>query len=188
MHLSASEDDVIEAPKSGKRVAFQERPDDVDSDPLRFEMWLESDGHGPMRHVHPKQDETLEVLDGRMGVFVDGDRHDLGSGERLTIPAGVEHRFWNVGDTELHLRGSVSPGLRTEAFMRITYGLPRDGAPATSSGMPLNALRLAVLIEEYDDMLYLGWLSVGVQRAGIKALARLGRSLGYDNHYPEYLG
>ena len=181
------DDDWVVSPPAGKRVRFVDRPEDPDSDPLRFEMWLAAeDSHGPMKHVHPEQEEFLTVVDGRMGVFHGGESAEYGPGEGVTIPAGDVHRFWNAGETELHLRGGVDPGLRTETFMRITYGLARDGAPVTPSGMPLNALRLAALLDEFDDMLFLAAVPVEIQRFGVAAVAPLGRLAGYDNAYPQF--
>jgi mannose-6-phosphate isomerase-like protein (cupin superfamily) len=200
--MTPSSSGMVTTPISGKRVKFVNRPDDPARDPLEFEMWLASDGHGPMLHVHPEQDEQLEVRAGQMGVYAsdarvgppDGPQEVLVTedrvlqpGEVVTIPADTPHRFWNASDDELHLAGSVTPGLRTEAFMRITYGLPRDGAWATPSGLPLNFLRLAVLLAEYDDMLYLAQIPVWLQRLGIRALEPFGQRAGYDNRYPEYL-
>ena len=72
--------------------------------------------------------------------------------------------------------------------MRITYGLAREGAPVTPSGIPLNALRLAVLLSEYDDMLWLATLPLWLQRVGVDLLAPFGRAVGYDNSYPALLG
>jgi len=109
------------------------------------------------------------------------------SGETAVVPAGDPHRFWNAGEGALHIRGSVTPGLRTERFMRITYGLAREGAPVTPSGMPLNVLRLTVLLSEYNDMLWLAALPQWLQRTGVDLLAPLGRLFGYDNSYPELL-
>ncbi len=181
------DDDWVVSPPAGKRVRFVERPDDPDRDPLRFEIWLAAEGsHGPMAHVHPEQDEFLDVVSGRMGVTHEGTEREYGPGEGLTIPAGDVHRFWNAGDETLHLRGGVDPGLRTETFMRITYGLARDGAPVTPSGMPLNVLRLAVLLREFDEMLYLAGAPVELQRLGVATLAPLGELAGYDNDYPQF--
>ncbi|QPV62467.1 cupin domain-containing protein [Halosimplex litoreum] len=154
----------MSSPTAGKTVLFTERPDDPGRDPLRFEMWLDADGsHGPMRHVHPEQEEFFTVVGGRLGVSHEGVPAEYGPGERVEIAAGDEHRFWNAGSTELHLRGGVDPGLRTEAFMRITYGLARDGEPVTPSGMPPNLVQVAVLLA-----------------------AAVGRLLGYENEYPEH--
>ncbi len=180
------DEDCVVSPPAGKAVRFRDRPDDPDRDPLSFDMWLAAEGsHGPMRHVHPEQEERLAVRSGRMGLRHDGEHSELEMGETAVIPAGDPHRFWNAGDGVLHIRGSVTPGLRTERFMRITYGLAREGAPVTPSGMPLNALRLAVLLSEYDDMLWLAALPLWVQRFGVDLLAPLGRALGYDNSYPD---
>ena len=158
---------VIDCPPSGKRVRALERAADTGGDYFRFEMWLASPpgSHGPMLHVHPEQEETLEVLSGRLGVVVDGRRETRGPGESVAIPAGVPHRFWNDGDDVLHLAGEVRPALRTEAFMRVTYGVASDGH-STPSGMPVNPLRLAPIVERYDDMLYLAALPVWGTAAG----------------------
>lgn len=179
-------DDCVTSPPAGKAIRFRDRPENPGRDPLTFDMWLAAEeSHGPMRHVHPEQVERLTVRSGRLGLRHDGESSVLGPGETATIPAGDPHRFWNAGEGVLHIRGSVTPALRTERFMRITYGLAREGAPVTPSGMPLNALRLAVLLSEYDDMLWLAALPLWLQRVGVDLLAPLGRALGYDNSYPE---
>ncbi|MFB6178236.1 MAG: cupin domain-containing protein [Halorientalis sp.] len=182
------DDDRLRSPPAGKQVRFLDKPADPSTDPLHFEMWLTAEGsHGPLGHVHPEQDEYLEVVSGTLGVRHEGDTRTLTAGERVVIPAGDQHRFWNAGDDELHLRGGVDPGLRTESFMRITYGLARDGAPVTGSGMLLNPLRLAVILDEYDDMLFLSALPLWLQLFGIRTIAPFGRLAGYNNTYPEYL-
>lgn len=186
--LSQSGSDAVASPPAGKWVRFVDRPADPSTDPLRFEMWLAPDGHGPMLHVHPEQEEGLAVVSGRLGVRVREESRTLGPGEEAVVPAGVAHRFWNAGDELLHLAGWVDPGLRTEAFMRVTYGLARDGAPVTPSGAPLNPLRLAALLTEYDDMLWLARVPLGLQRLGVGLSASVARAVGYDADYPEYLG
>lgn len=179
---------VVQAPRSGKRVRYLESVADTGGEYARFEMWLEPSphSHGPMLHVHPEQDEVLEVREGTLGVRHDGETRELRSGESVTIPAGDPHRFWNAGPEELRVVGEVRPGLDTETFMYVTYGLAADYA-ATVSGMPLNPLRLAPVLDDYDDLLYLALLPVWLQRLGVRALAPLGRALGYTADYPEYV-
>lgn len=179
---------VVEAPRSGKRVRYLETAEATDGAYARFEMWLAPPpaSHGPMRHVHPEQAETLEVRDGALGLWHEGTTRQLGPGESATVPAGDAHRFWNAGEGELHLVGEVRPALDTEAFMYVTYGLGRD-CWVTPSGMPLNPLRLAPILDEYDDLLYLSSLPVWLQRLGVRALAPVGRLLGYAADYPEYV-
>ena len=179
---------TVEAPRSGKRVRYLRTPDDSGEDAARFEMWLRPppESHGPMSHVHPEQEEYLEVREGTLGVWHAGTTRHLTPGESITIPAGERHRFWNAGDGELHLIGEVSPALETERFMYVTYGLAGD-YPATASGMPLNPLRLAPVLAKYDDLLYLAYLPVGLQRLGVRLLATIGHLAGYTAEYPEYV-
>ncbi|QKY20833.1 cupin domain-containing protein [Halolamina sp. CBA1230] len=179
---------TVEAPRSGKRVRYLDVPDDGATGPARFEMWLAPppESHGPMRHIHPEQDEILEVVSGTLGVWHDGETRTLDAGERAVIPAGDPHRFWNAGDGELHLEGAVTPGLETEVFMYTTYGMARDHA-ATPSGMPLNPLRLAPVLDRYDDLLYLAHLPIALQKAAIRAVAPLARGVGFRAEYPEYV-
>lgn len=179
---------IVEAPRSGKRVRYLETADATDGEYARFEMWLAPppDSHGPMRHVHPEQDEYLEVREGRLGVWHDGETRRLGQDERVTIPAGDPHRFWNAGEGELHLVGEVRPALRTEHFMYVTYGVASDHR-ATPSGMPLNPLLLAPILAEFDDLLYLAHLPIRIQRLGVRLLAPIGRLGGYGADYPEYV-
>ena len=179
---------IIECPPSGKRVKYLETADDTGGEYARFEMWLDAppDSYGPMKHVHPAQDEVLEVVAGRMGIWHEDETRVLEAGDSVTIPKGERHRFWNAGPDELHMTGEVRPALRTEEFMHVTYGLARDGL-STQSGMPLHPLRLAVLVDKYDDLLYLAALPVGLQKLGARLLAVLARLVGYDSDYPEYL-
>jgi quercetin dioxygenase-like cupin family protein len=141
---------VVTAPRSGKRVRYLETAAETDGEYARFEMWLAPppSSHGPMRHVHPEQEEYLAVREGRLGLWHDGDVRELTAGESVIIPAGDPHRFWNAGD---------------------------------------GALRLAPVLDEYDDLLYLAALPVAVQRVGVLLFAMLGRALGYDADYPEYV-
>jgi len=59
---------------------------------------LEPRGHTSI-HFHPEQEETYEVLDGRLEVFRDGDWHAVPAGESLTVPRGANHAFRNATET-----------------------------------------------------------------------------------------
>lgn len=178
---------AIACPPSGKWISFLETAEESGGQWLRFEMWLAPSGasHGPIRHVHPKQDEILEVREGVMGYWYEGKKESLEPGESVTIPAGEPHTFWNASHDELHLVGEVRPALQTEEFMRILYGLARDGY-TNKHGLPYNPLRLAPILERYDDMLYLSYVPEWFQRTGVQLLAPLGRVVGYSHDYSEY--
>jgi mannose-6-phosphate isomerase-like protein (cupin superfamily) len=98
------DDDVLVSPPAGKAIRFDEKP------------------------VDPEQDEVLTVVDGRLWVVHGGDRRRLDPGETVTVPAGDRHRFWNAGETRLHLRGGSIPA----SGPRRSCGSP-TGWPATAN-------------------------------------------------------
>lgn len=57
-------------------------------------------GEGPCLHVHP-YDETFIVISGRARFFVGDAVIDAGAGEVVLGPAGVPHRFENLGPGRL---------------------------------------------------------------------------------------
>lgn len=166
-------------PPAGKRVKISRTPEETQGEYVRFEMWLDPDSRGPYLHVHPLQDEVLEVVSGRLGVSVDGDTRTLEPGERVDIPRGVKHQFWNESDGETHLFGELSPGRRADEFLPLAFALARDRW-ATKGGVPLNPLAVAAVFDEYEDYYYFAYLPVSVQKLGLRLLAPIARFLGYD--------
>lgn len=57
-------------------------------------------GEGPRLHVHP-YDETFVILEGRARFFVGDKVIEAGAGEVVFGPAGVPHRFENIGPGRL---------------------------------------------------------------------------------------
>lgn len=57
-------------------------------------------GEGPRLHVHP-YDETFVIVAGRARFFVGDDVIEAGAGEAVLGPAGVPHRFENIGPGRL---------------------------------------------------------------------------------------
>lgn len=57
-------------------------------------------GAGPRLHVHP-YDETFIVVQGRARFFVGSTTLEAGAGEIVFGPAGIPHRFENLGPGRL---------------------------------------------------------------------------------------
>ena len=89
---------------------------------------------GPPMHVHWKQEESLTVTEGRMGVEIMGQPPQFfGPGETATFTRGTYHRFWNAGETTLKCTGWVKPALNFEYFLTNIYDSIREsgnGRPA----------------------------------------------------------
>lgn len=60
----------------------------------------DTSGEGPRLHVHP-YDETFVIIAGRARFFVGDEVIEAGAGEAVLGPAGVPHRFENIGPGRL---------------------------------------------------------------------------------------
>ena len=150
-----------------------------DADDLSImEIAQDSTAPVPPLHVHPTQEERYEVLSGTMVVTADGTEHRLGPGESHTVPPGVPHTY-RVGGDELRFVTRHRPGSRFETYMEEIWRLATVGGvtgPDSASAM----LRFATVIDAFPDVLVVA--SRG-QRIAMKALALVGRALGYPSSY-----
>lgn len=75
-------------------------------------------------------DEVVTILDGDAAYHLDGERHDVSTGDVVFIPAGVVHGMANTGDRAIHLH-AVFPARRVRMEM-----LDRNPAPGTEDDPP----------------------------------------------------
>lgn len=89
---------------------------------------------GPPMHVHFKQDESLTVVEGKIGYQVlGGEKKYAGVGETILFKAGTAHKFWNAGDSRLRCTGWVSPPNTLMYFLSEIYKSTNEnkGHPGT---------------------------------------------------------
>jgi XRE family transcriptional regulator, regulator of sulfur utilization len=60
----------------------------------------------------PGSRETAVVLGGKLDLFIDGTRHQLGADDSVTFDADLPHHFENNGSAEARLVAVVAAGLR----------------------------------------------------------------------------
>ncbi len=95
------------------------------------------------------------------------------------------HRQPTLGRGRDHVVAEVrGPVIRFERMLETLWGLGSAGR-TNGKGVP-NALQLAVLMNEYDDVMRLAKPPRLVQRLLFGTLAPLGRLFGYRAWYPEY--
>lgn len=92
--------DVIEHPVTGERITFLETADDTGGEYVRSELRVQPHGFVAAPHVHPRLEETFEILSGTFTFVVDGEERQVGPGEGASIPAGTPHAWWNAGEEE----------------------------------------------------------------------------------------
>ena len=120
----------------------------TDGEALEVEATYRPNGSPPPAHLHPAQDESFEVLEGRMRARVDGEEVELKAGAELEIRRGSVHQMWNPGEAQARVRWRTAPAGRTEEWFRALDSLFRpDGAIARGEEVDF-----AALLREYDDV------------------------------------
>jgi quercetin dioxygenase-like cupin family protein len=172
---------VIENPVTGERIVFRKTSADTGGQAVVIETFVQPDGFVAAAHVHPSQEERFEVLKGSVGFKIGRDKLVAGPGQRVTVPAGTRHTFWNAGDTEAHFVCEVRPALQFESLLETMFALAVDGK-TNRKGMP-NLLRLAVIANAHFDTVRLPFPPAIVQRIGLALGSPAGRLLGYTPTY-----
>jgi quercetin dioxygenase-like cupin family protein len=79
----------------------------------------------PPEHLHPRQDERFEVLEGAVLTVIDGQERRYETGEAFDVPASTPHQM--TGDGPARVGWQVRPALRTaEFFERLYSGAGED--------------------------------------------------------------
>ena len=66
--------------------------------------------------------------------------------------------------------------LRSETMLETVFGLAQDGK-LSKAGIPSNPFRLALIVHDYEDQIYLAQPPLAVQRVLFGTLAKVGRLL-----------
>lgn len=100
----------------GMRIRFVR----VNPEELEMEASYSGEAGMPPEHLHPRQAERFEVLEGRMRTIIDGEERLYEQGESFEVPAGTPHQMAAEGPTRT--RWEVKPSLRTAEFFERLYG------------------------------------------------------------------
>ena len=101
-------------------------------DVLYLEGSLPPHSEGPPMHVHLDQDESGEVISGQLSAMMDGKLLTRRAGERVFIPRGVRHRWWNSGDQVLVFHGKAEPAGDFDEYLACIFAILN----ASASGRP----------------------------------------------------
>jgi quercetin dioxygenase-like cupin family protein len=84
---------------------------------------------GPPLHIHYLEDEEGRVTTGTLSVEVGGRRIDARPGERVQLPRGVPHRWWNAGDDVMEFEGSARPAADFDRYVQAIFEVMNAGTP-----------------------------------------------------------
>ena len=178
--------EVYENRIQGDRFVVREGSQDTGGEPLVGDLYIRPGGAVAGKHVHSYITERFEVLAGTVRFHLDGRDEVAAPGQKVEVPPGVVHDWWNVGDDEAHVLVDVRPPERFELMIQNLYGLANDDK-ANARGVP-KLLALALFSREFRSEGEFVRPPRIVQRFLFGALAPLARARGYKAITPEYLG
>lgn len=141
---------TLENPASGERITFRQTSAETNGELLAIDLELPANRRVPGGlHIHPKQEERFEVVEGTMRFRMGRETIVAGPGEVVVVPADVKHDFANAGDDEALVRVEVRPALKMEKLFETAVGLAEQGRTMLG-GIP-RPLDLALFVEEFED-------------------------------------
>lgn len=178
--------DVYENKVTGERAVVLRGDEDGGGKPGLVHLTVRPGGAVVGEHIHPQIHERFHVIAGRLGTRLGGAERELTAGEEALAPAGTPHDWWNAGADEASVLVELwPPDPRFEALIATLFGLANAGR-TNAKGLP-NPLQLALVGQEFSDVIRFTKPPVAVQKAMFGLLGAVGRLRGYRGIYPEYL-
>jgi mannose-6-phosphate isomerase-like protein (cupin superfamily) len=130
---------------------------------------------GPPQHIHPHAEESYQVLEGTLDVWIDGQWRLVKPGETATVPAGVPHTLKNSHAQPVRLINVHQPALGFEWFFRRMQVLIATGKLTLPPKNVGSLIRISMLFVEHEKEIK----SVKPPHGLMRFLAFLGSLLGY---------
>jgi mannose-6-phosphate isomerase-like protein (cupin superfamily) len=167
-------EETIEASTMGHRITCLSDTVSTGGELLRFSFWMRGNASPTPLHVHPRQEERIEVVSGSVLSISGGVKRVLGPGGTISTPPGEPHTVGPAGEDAVEMIVEFRPPLGFERFVERMFALDRAGhLNAKGRGNPL---RLATA-RPHEAEFFLPRVPIGLQRAILRALDPLGRWL-----------
>jgi quercetin dioxygenase-like cupin family protein len=170
-------------PISGDSYEFIETAKDTDGKYIKLKATINTKGELVKNHFHVFQEESFEVLSGKLTIFFDGETKILEEGEKITFPKNIPHNHYNNEDVPLTYIHSVSPALDFDYLIETLSGLAADGK---SKNGKYGLIQELVILKYLDSKSYLADIPIGVQNILMNVIAPIARLFGFRAIYKKY--
>ena len=164
----------------GEKIIFHK----VEQDPAGEKLIVENyvvPGSGPLMHTHFLQDESLTVVEGRIGYQLQGQPEQFAhAGETVLFERGTPHKFWNAGKGILHCKGWIQPANTIVFFLSSIFAAQNKSGKAEPE-----IFDGAYLIKRYASEYDLVEIPKFVKKVIIPATYYAGRLLGKYEHFKD---
>jgi mannose-6-phosphate isomerase-like protein (cupin superfamily) len=169
-------------PRSKERIAFLTTGAETDGRLFALEVVTPPDMVEPPGHIHAREEERVEVLEGELTTRVDGREEVVRAGESTVWPAGTPHTWWNSGQGELRFRAEFRPAGHMQSFFETYCGLATEGRSDEVGQPPL--LQVAASLPLWG--MYLEGPPVLAQRLLMAVLRPTDWLRGYGSRYERF--
>jgi mannose-6-phosphate isomerase-like protein (cupin superfamily) len=139
---------------------------------------------GPPIHIHTRFDETFEISNGEMSIWVDGEIRKINPGEAVHIPKGTPHKPFNETADTIYLKKEFPLPEHFAFGLSQVYSL-MDYHPDFGK-MPTMVFLMAPIQQSgFDSYLYEG-PPVPVQKLINFLVTPAARLMGFRSYYEEY--
>jgi mannose-6-phosphate isomerase-like protein (cupin superfamily) len=139
---------------------------------------------GPPKHIHTDFDETFEVENGELSVWVNGEVKTIRPGEKLFIPRGTPHKPFNeTGDT-IQAKGMVIFPEKFAYHLSQVYRY-MDNTPGFEKS-PKTLFQMSLFNSSGFDSYIADGPPVRVQKCMSFLLTPVTRLLGFRSYYEPY--
>lgn len=177
----AKKGDKITNARTGQRMVFLQTGRETNGRLLEIESFNPNTDMREPIHIHPKQESSARVISGKLHFLVGGKEQTVGPGERIVIPAGVPHCFWNEEDIEAHSIQQFTPALTIDEFFETYFSLSRDGK-LNKNGIPVFLHTSLILLKHRNNIRVIN-PSWPIQLVTYLTLAPIGLLMGYRGSY-----
>ena len=176
---------ILVNPETGNTFEFIETAQDTNGARVTIKTTIKSKGELVANHLHLLQDETFEVISGRLTIIRNGQLHTLEAGEKITLPKNQPHNHYNQDDSPVTYIQTTTPALDFEHLIETLVGLATDGKLKNGKAGLVQEL---VILKYLDSKAYLSGIPLRVQDVLKNVVAPVGRALGFRAVYKQYSG
>jgi hypothetical protein len=123
--------------------------------------------------MHIQEQEEGVVKAGTLGALVGAEKIIVPTGETVTLPAGIAHRWWNAGDDLLEFNGQVVPVVDLDRYLQAVFAVLN----ASANGRP-SIFHLAHVLWRHRNTQLMAVPAPTIQRIVLPVILFIGRILG----------
>ena len=167
----------------GDVVEFLETSASTGGARVRTRILLKPKGLIAVTHIHLAQDETYEVISGRLTYLLDGKERVAEPGSTVVIPRGSPHQHYCHGPEDTTVFQSMTPGLDFDYLVESIAGLAREGPHP-----PDSLWQSLVWIRKMKGPIHLPSPPIWFQRAVAAIVTPILYFFGYRAVYKQFSG